>query len=339
MSVQEQKLTAIADAIREKEGSTEPISAADFPMRILALETGGGGDFAVPLVVSVDAGAAVTAVNGENAVSGTADETGSVTLILTAPGEWTVTASLNGKEKSTAVTVGNGYEASIRMNSNLPEGVSLPDGYTELEYIENPNLGYIHNKNNLGLSSGAKFEIRIEDGVDGYLYGYYASDTYSSTKYKNMKALRVKAEDGNVTVTFTGGKTQSTSGNPATITTGGTITAPQGMIEIETDLNTYLTVNGQTKTFTLTNVGSGGTVLYPSLFAMSSRHKSSSSSPLTTASLPINCKLYSIRNLADELLYVPCIDPSGNVGVYNLKTNVFFASSTTAKPFVAGPTV
>ena len=37
MSVQETKLKAIADAIREKDGTTAPIPAADFPARILAL--------------------------------------------------------------------------------------------------------------------------------------------------------------------------------------------------------------------------------------------------------------------------------------------------------------
>lgn len=41
MSTQETKLKAIADAIREKDGTTEPISANDFPDRIRAIETGG----------------------------------------------------------------------------------------------------------------------------------------------------------------------------------------------------------------------------------------------------------------------------------------------------------
>lgn len=40
MSVQESKLTAIADAIREKDGTTAPIVADDFPDRIRAIETG-----------------------------------------------------------------------------------------------------------------------------------------------------------------------------------------------------------------------------------------------------------------------------------------------------------
>lgn len=41
METQREKLTAIADAIREKDGSTEPIVANDFPDRIRSLPTGG----------------------------------------------------------------------------------------------------------------------------------------------------------------------------------------------------------------------------------------------------------------------------------------------------------
>lgn len=41
MSTQEVKLQAIADAIREKDGTTAPIPARDFPERIRAIETGG----------------------------------------------------------------------------------------------------------------------------------------------------------------------------------------------------------------------------------------------------------------------------------------------------------
>ena len=43
MSVQETKMKEIADAIREKDGTTEPIPANDFPERIRAIQGGGGG--------------------------------------------------------------------------------------------------------------------------------------------------------------------------------------------------------------------------------------------------------------------------------------------------------
>ena len=43
MSYQEDKLQAIADAIRSKKGTTEPIKASDFATEILGLSDGGGG--------------------------------------------------------------------------------------------------------------------------------------------------------------------------------------------------------------------------------------------------------------------------------------------------------
>ncbi len=62
MSVQETKLKAIADAIREKEGTTAPIRANDFPSRILALETGGvpEGVYTITLSSSDEAGGTVS---------------------------------------------------------------------------------------------------------------------------------------------------------------------------------------------------------------------------------------------------------------------------------------
>ena len=44
MSVQEEKLKAIADAIREKKGTTGPIKANDFASEILSIESGGGAE-------------------------------------------------------------------------------------------------------------------------------------------------------------------------------------------------------------------------------------------------------------------------------------------------------
>ena len=43
LSIQETNLRAIAEAIRKKEGTTEPIAANDFPARIRAIQSGGDG--------------------------------------------------------------------------------------------------------------------------------------------------------------------------------------------------------------------------------------------------------------------------------------------------------
>lgn len=74
MSVQEERFADIAAAIREKDGTVDPIRALGFAARIRAIGAGGGGGsaFAVPLVVTVDAGAVITATNGGHSVTATA---------------------------------------------------------------------------------------------------------------------------------------------------------------------------------------------------------------------------------------------------------------------------
>lgn len=54
MSVQENKLKAIADAIREKDGTTAPIPANDFPARIRAIPSGGGGSGGIDILEGYD---------------------------------------------------------------------------------------------------------------------------------------------------------------------------------------------------------------------------------------------------------------------------------------------
>ena len=49
MSIQEANLKAIADAIREKEGSAEPIPAGDFAERIRAMRIGGDVSFTISI--------------------------------------------------------------------------------------------------------------------------------------------------------------------------------------------------------------------------------------------------------------------------------------------------
>ncbi len=131
MSTQEVKLKAIADAIRQKEGTTEHIPANSFASRILSLETGGGSSgYAIPLVVTAEQGTTVTAAQGETVLTAVADSSGTATVILTAPGDWSVTASLDGKEKGpTVISALEGYSTAFNMKSRLPAG------YKEVEYL------------------------------------------------------------------------------------------------------------------------------------------------------------------------------------------------------------
>ena len=96
-------LTAVANAIREKGGTSEQLACPDgFVAAIQAIQTG------VPLQIAVttNAGATVTATKGSKTVSGTADTSGNCTLTVDEAGTWTVTAATASTTKTSDVVVG-----------------------------------------------------------------------------------------------------------------------------------------------------------------------------------------------------------------------------------------
>ena len=96
-------LTAVANAIREKGGTSEQLSCPDgFVSAIQAIQTG------VPLQIAVatNAGATVTATKGSKTVSGTADTSGHCTLTVDEAGTWTVTVATASTTKTSDVVVG-----------------------------------------------------------------------------------------------------------------------------------------------------------------------------------------------------------------------------------------
>ena len=96
-------LTAVANAIREKGGTSEQLACPDgFVAAIQAIQTG------VPLQIAVttNAGATVTATKGSKTVSGTADTSGHCTLTVDEAGTWTITAATASTTKTSDVVVG-----------------------------------------------------------------------------------------------------------------------------------------------------------------------------------------------------------------------------------------
>ena len=71
-----------------------------------AIEVAASAGGVYQLIVETSAGAAVSATKGTTTVSGTADTSGSCTLTLYEPGEWSVSASLNGSTKTQTVSIG-----------------------------------------------------------------------------------------------------------------------------------------------------------------------------------------------------------------------------------------
>ena len=105
------ELTAVANAIREKGGTSEQLACPDgFVAAIQAIQTG------VPLQITVatNAGATVTATKGSKTVSGTADTSGNCTLTVDEAGTWTVTAATASTTKTSDVVVGiNNVDLSL----------------------------------------------------------------------------------------------------------------------------------------------------------------------------------------------------------------------------------
>ena len=105
------ELTSVADAIREKGGTSDPLTYPDgFASAVRAIQTG-----IVPqLVVTVSADATVIATNGSKTISGTSDSTGVCTLIVPEAGTWSVSATLDGKTSDTkTVSITDSYAVSL----------------------------------------------------------------------------------------------------------------------------------------------------------------------------------------------------------------------------------
>ena len=96
-------LTAVANAIREKGGTSEQLACPDgFVAAIQAIQTGAP----LQIAVTTNAGATVTATKGSKTVSGTADTSGHCTLTVDEAGTWTVTAATASTTKTSDVVVG-----------------------------------------------------------------------------------------------------------------------------------------------------------------------------------------------------------------------------------------
>lgn len=96
-------LTAVADAIRTKGGTSAQLAFPDgFVSAVQAIE--GAPD--LQIVVTTSAGATVTATKGSKTASGTADASGNCTLVVDEVGTWAVTATAGESSATADVIVG-----------------------------------------------------------------------------------------------------------------------------------------------------------------------------------------------------------------------------------------
>ena len=102
---------AAYDAVEAKGGTAPAAQTIEgLAAAVGTIQTG----IALQLVVTVSAGATVTATNGSKTISGTADSTGVCTLIVPEPGTWSVSATLDGKTSDTkSVSIMDSYAVEL----------------------------------------------------------------------------------------------------------------------------------------------------------------------------------------------------------------------------------
>ena len=103
-------LTAVADAIRTKGGTSAQLAFPDgFVSVVQAIQTGPE----LQIIVTVTSGATVTATKGSLSVSGTSVN-GTCTLIVPEAGTWSVKATLSGQTSNTKnITFTDSYTTSL----------------------------------------------------------------------------------------------------------------------------------------------------------------------------------------------------------------------------------
>lgn len=133
-------ITAVGSAYDavESKGGTAPAAQTigGLATAVGTIPTG----IAPQLVVTVSAGATVTATNGSKTISGTADSTGVCTLTVPEAGTWSVSATLGGQTSDTKnVSVVDSYavaltffSATITVNVDSGASVTLKKGGTTI---------------------------------------------------------------------------------------------------------------------------------------------------------------------------------------------------------------
>lgn len=331
MSVQETNLRAIADAIREKDGTTGPIPAADFPERIRAIPAGGLPEEVYTISVEADPPEGGTVSGG-----GVASKGMNVSATITAePNEghtfsgWNLDGELVSSDKEYTFAVNR----DISFNAIFSESASrLPNGYTEVEYIEPYGAQYIDTGIVVYPPAFRIKTVCIVNGVVNWFYGIIARTGTSSSNYMYSRFSSGANYQGKTVFINASYGNSSTINNPAVATINGVDFS--GKAEVDVDLeNKRLTVNGAS-----TEISS-----VPSLFASSgnlflfAQNNTYSTSNNYSNYKMCACQIFVSGKLTRD--YVPCINPEGTAGLYDLVGQDFYKSGISGGSFTPGPAV
>lgn len=150
-------LTAVADAIRAKGGTTaQLVYPGGFVSAIQAIQTGDP----LHIVVTTSAGATVTATKGSKTVSGTADASGNCTLTVDETGEWSVVSAKDGLTGSATIVVGTNEAQIVLVNSTFGNNTwqQIIDACRAKSI---PSSWKVGDKKTITMTSGTSYQVRI----------------------------------------------------------------------------------------------------------------------------------------------------------------------------------
>lgn len=317
MSVQEEKLRAIADAIREKEGSSALISANDFSARIRALEAGSLPENVRVIFVEANVSSYGTVSGGGLASDGTRATVSAEAKNGYKFDRWT--------ENGVSVSTEADYTFTVVKDRNLTAEFSvktsrLPSGYTEVEYVQSdrackidtgvqPDLRY--DRFVLDIEPTDVARISEEDIISMPIYRPSSASFYCFL-WRNQSNLIYKRFSN------------ESAGNSGIIL---------GLERVIIDLNLR-----SKKIF----IGDASFTAYSTSLSFAYGNNLCLFANGFSSTLgSIVAKLYSAQIYHSGALirdFVPCIDSSGVAGLYDLIGNQFYKNAGTGA-LTAGPVV
>lgn len=236
----------------------------------------------------------------------------------------------------------------------------LPAGYTEVEYISNPNLGYIQdaglpqkisdyivalsadfsNTTNSGNIMGTYVDIRSRSSL-GSRYVYFVNQVVSY--------IRIITTSGKLILNLKQFTYDFSSTQPST----SELAIPSYSLVANKEGKNAIYVNFPQKLFQV-NDDETTTAQYTATtqencpFALFSANAYSSnfgtSASYTYGWNPTNYSLYSMQVIEQSTGtvvndFVPCVNEEGLAGLYDLVKETFYSSSVAEKPFTAGPEI
>ena len=204
-----------------------------------------------------------------------------------------------------------GYER-LKIERTVTPSSRLPEGYTEVQYIQSSGTQWI----DTGFKPSQNTRVKMDCNVIGFNSG--DAFLFGARIASGNTAFCLAADDANTRwFALYGNAVQ----NPT-----GTCT---GKHSIDFNQN-VLTLDGENSTFAKTTFQSSYNLL---LFAtITNGNVDSQRGKMAIYS----CQIYDNGNLIRD--FVPCVDPTGNAGLYDLVGGKFYGNAGT-NSFTAGPVV